>query len=114
MNIERAKSIIAALADGIDPTTGELLPDEHVCCKPEVLRAFYAVLGENTEKAKKYKNSGKPWKPAEDYILRHMFEHGTKKSEIQKYFERSPGSIDARLEKLGLIEEKSHYWQHTK
>lgn len=46
MDINRAKEIIEALAEGIDPTTGELLPEDHVCNKGEVVRAFYTVFNE--------------------------------------------------------------------
>ncbi len=55
MDINRAKEIIEALAEGVDPTTGEVLPDDNVCNKGEVVRAFYAVLDEL-----KHKRSGKP------------------------------------------------------
>lgn len=44
MDINRAKEIVAALAEGIDPTTGEILPEDSVCNKGEVVRAFYAIL----------------------------------------------------------------------
>lgn len=46
MDVNRAKEIIEALAEGIDPTTGELLPEDHVCNKGEVVRAFYTVFNE--------------------------------------------------------------------
>ena len=55
MDINRAKEIIEALAEGVDPTTGEVLPDDNVCNKGEVVRAFYAVLEEL-----KPKRAGKP------------------------------------------------------
>ena len=44
MDINRAKEIVAALAEGIDPTTGEILPEDSVCNKGEVVRALYAIL----------------------------------------------------------------------
>ena len=58
MEINRAKEIISALAEGIDPTTGELLPEVSVYNKGEVIRAFYAILnvcgeGKETRKANK-------------------------------------------------------------
>ena len=40
MDINRAKEIISALAEGVDPTTGEVLPDNSVCNKGEIIRAF--------------------------------------------------------------------------
>lgn len=56
MDIKKAKDILSALAEGIDPTTGEVLPDDSVCNKAEVVRALYAVLAvcspiEQTKKA---------------------------------------------------------------
>ena len=44
MDILRAKEIISALAEGVDPTTGEVLPGDSICNKGEVVRAFYALL----------------------------------------------------------------------
>lgn len=44
MDITRAKELLSALADGIDPFTGELLPQNHVCNQPEMIRAFHEVL----------------------------------------------------------------------
>lgn len=35
MDINRAREIVAILAEGIDPTTGEVLSDDNVCNKPE-------------------------------------------------------------------------------
>ena len=31
MDVQRAKELLMVLADGIDPLTGEVLPDDHVC-----------------------------------------------------------------------------------
>ena len=44
MELNRAKEIVSALAEGIDPTTGEILPEDSVCNKGEVVRALYAIL----------------------------------------------------------------------
>lgn len=44
MDINEAKEIISALAEGIDPTTGEVLDSENVCNKGDIVRAFYTVL----------------------------------------------------------------------
>lgn len=58
MEANRAIEIISALAEGIDPTTGEILPEDSVCNKGEVVRAFYAILNvcgeyKETQKANK-------------------------------------------------------------
>ena len=41
MDIIRAKEIIRGLAEGIDPTMGEVLPKESVYNNPEVIRALF-------------------------------------------------------------------------
>ena len=44
MDIIRAKEIVRGLAEGVDPTTGEVLPAESVYNSPEVIRALFTVL----------------------------------------------------------------------
>lgn len=44
MDTARAVELLSALADGIDPFTGELLPEDHVCNQPEMIRAFHEPL----------------------------------------------------------------------
>ena len=44
MDINKAKEIVSALAEGIDPTTGELLSENSVYNKGDVVRALYTVL----------------------------------------------------------------------
>ena len=61
MDINIAKEIVAALAEGIDPTTGEVLPEDCVCNKGDVVRALYTVLEVCAEqKAKQQKNKKEP------------------------------------------------------
>ena len=105
MDIVKAKEIISILAEGIDPITGEVLPDECVCNKPEVIRAFYCILNEKITKSKTSspENAGKPWTEENDSELTELYKTGMKKSELQKHFKRSAASIEARLLKLGLM-----------
>lgn len=113
MDINRAKEIVSILAEGIDPITGEVLPTEHVCNNADVVRALYALLHEEKTHEKKsvHKNSGKKWSEEDDKLLKDLFEQGVRKSELQKLFMRSSGSINARLVKLGLIEERFSFWR---
>ena len=64
MDINRAKEIVSALAEGIDPTTGEILPEDSVCNKGEVVRAFYAILN-SFEEDKEVRKTNK--KEPDDY-----------------------------------------------
>ena len=70
MDIIKAREIIRTLADGVDPTTGEVLPKESVYNSPDVIRALFVVL-DATSPAQAYlndpyRNAGKPWTDAED------------------------------------------------
>ena len=114
MDIVIAKEIIAALADGINPITGEVLPEDSVCNNADVVRAFYTVLSNIDPIVKKkvnQENSGKPWSKEDDELLEKMFKEGARKKDLQEYFKRSSGSINARLARLGLIDEKYNYWR---
>lgn len=39
MELERARTLLTELADGVDPLTGECLPPDSVCNRPEIIRA---------------------------------------------------------------------------
>ena len=43
MDIVRVKEIISALAEGVDPTTGEVLPEDDSCNQVEIVRALNTV-----------------------------------------------------------------------
>ena len=63
MDIQRAKELLTALADGLDPLTGEVLPSDHVCNKGDIVRALHCVLEALPRGQKKPlpANNGKPW-----------------------------------------------------
>lgn len=114
MDIIVAKEIITALADGVNPITGEVLPSECVCNDVEVVRAFYTVLKSLDAVATTKEvpqNAGKPWTEEDDELLMKMFKEGATKKDLQEYFKRSAGSINSRLVRLGLIDEKRNYFR---
>lgn len=111
MEIDRAKELLTILADGINPITGELLPDEDSCNHVEIVRALHSVIMEldnkNKSQTKKYReNSGKPWTEEEEKQLIDEYHEGLKVKDIAKAHERSNGAIMARLLKLGEVENK--------
>lgn len=108
MDINRAKEIIEALAEGIDPTTGEVLPNDNVCNKGEVVRAFYSVLDTLNKKHKKgaSENAGKPWTIEDEELLKKLYISNASQSEICKTLGRTANGIGARLVRLGLIENR--------
>ena len=109
MDIVRAKEIISALAEGVDPTTGEVLPDNSVCNRGEIVRAFYAVLNHLDEKKAKKNmpvNAGKSWSKEDENLLVSLYHSGTPKREICKALQRTESGVAARLVHLGIIENR--------
>jgi len=53
----------------------------------------------------KHPNAYRPWSDEDDEKLKELFEQGTSPAQLSKEFGRQRGSINARLLKLGLIEE---------
>ena len=110
MDIIRAKEIVRTLADGVDPTTGEVLTAECVYNSPEVIRALFTLLEHvnvDTIKAP-FQNAGKPWSSSEDEKLRDEFFSSLKISDIAKKHGRTYGAIESRLDHLGL--KKKPFW----
>ena len=69
MDLNGAKGILKSLADGVDPLTGEVLPEDHICNQPEIIRAIYMVLMElsrGKQHREKPENDGAPWSEEEE------------------------------------------------
>lgn len=110
MDIIRAKEIVRALANGIDPTTGEIFPKDSAYNSPEVIRALFTLLEYTNKDIVKdpLRNAGKPWTDTEDDKLRDEFFSKLKISDIAKEHGRSYGAIESRLDHLGL--KKRPFW----
>lgn len=111
MDISRAKEIISALAEGIDPTTGEILPYNSICNKGDVVRAFYTILETLDKKPKKNipENAGKRWTNEDDKKLCEMFDAGVSRKDICNTFKRTSTGIASRLVRLGKIKENYEF-----
>lgn len=53
MDVHRAKELLTILADGVDPLTGEVLPEDHVCNKGEIVRALHCAVEELSPQTEK-------------------------------------------------------------
>lgn len=93
MDLQRARKILETLADGVDPMTGEVLPEEHVCNRGDVVRAFHYILQKLSDQPEKKppENAGKPWTTEDDAMLCRMYDTGSSKKELCAYFKRSTG-----------------------
>ena len=111
MDIERAKELLTALSDGVNPITGEVLPEDDSCNQVEVVRAFNIILRCLDDEIKKSckklpENSGKPWTAQNDEDLCRMFDEGIPCKAICDQMGRTKGSIAARLVRLGKIAQR--------
>lgn len=122
MDLSTAIHNLEALANGIDPCTGELFEAESVYNQPEVIRALFTVLTlvKRSGKIKKSKeqkqqenlakglpkNAGLPWSEQERSALIDEFNSGGLLHQLAELHERSQGSIVAELKKQGLIDDK--------
>ncbi len=102
MDILQAKEILRCLAEGIDPSTGEVLPNESPYNNPDVIRALFIVLSAPEKKSTSPLNAGTPWTPEEDTTLRNEFLSKATVLSIAKSHGRTRGAINSRLKYLGL------------
>ena len=102
MDVQRAKELLTVLADGVDPLTGEVLPDDHVCNKGEIVRALHCAVEELSRRRKKPlpENNGKPWTEELDDELCRLFDGGMKKKDLCV----AAGISHASMAKLGKNE----------
>lgn len=123
--MESHLKIIEALANGIDPLTGEVLPSDSLHNNPEVIRALFAVIDhikDSSSKRPKIKktlgqkrnenikkglpeNAGLPWNEEQRNNLTEQFNSEVSRAELAEIHGRTVGAISSELKKLGLIEE---------
>jgi hypothetical protein len=111
MQLDAALPIVRALADGVNPFTGEAYPDHSPYAEPRALRALYSavdLMSREVDRAKRRErlpaNFGKPWSEGEDQALTGGFDAGMPMAELARKHARTASSIRLRLEKLGKIE----------
>lgn len=109
-----AKKIIDALANGINPETGEILPAESIFHSHLVCSALLAASNslsshkKNDTSSTGPNNHGKPWSEVEDTELLIAFDAGVLVKDLAAKHSRSIGGITSRLVRLGRLTESSH------
>ena len=111
MQLQSALPIVRALADGVNPITGETFSESSPYAEPRTLRALFSaveLMEREVEREKRRErlpaNFGKPWTEGEDRALTTEFDAGAALPEIARKHARTHSSIRLRLEKLGKIE----------
>ncbi|MGS0690955.1 hypothetical protein [Shewanella sp. 30m-9] len=123
--MESNLKIVEALANGIDPITGELLPNKSPYNNPDVIRALFTTLdlvknplkkrpkvkktpeqkqAENVESGLP-KNAGLPWTDEQRAELAQMFSSEKEIKVLAEIHGRTNGAITSELKKQGLLEE---------
>ena len=123
MEKSEALGIIQALADGVDPDTGEIFPDDSPYQHPRIIRALFVasraietllaqerqgqskkngVTADSEGRTRKSLpiNAGKGWTAEENQALLIAFEQGISTKELAKGHQRTEGAIISRLVRL--------------
>jgi hypothetical protein len=110
MQLDAALPIVRALADGVNPVTGEAYPEQSPYAEPRTLRALYSavdLMQKEVERERRRQllpaNFGKPWTQSEDENLVAEFDSRVPMVEMARRHGRTQSSIRLRLEKLGKI-----------
>jgi len=112
MEKQAALHIVQALAQGIDPHTGETFPAASPYQHPDTVRALFeaaqALAEAMTERPRSARgaleNAGKPWSDEEDQTLIDAFDAGKRIPELAEHYRRSRAAIQARLVLLGKLD----------
>jgi hypothetical protein len=104
MDEARAQALLATLANGVNPLTGEVFPADSPYQAPDVVRALYtagrALEGRaRPRRAGTPAKAGTPWTEEEDRRLIAEFDAGVTLAELAQSHGRTPAGIQARLEK---------------
>ena len=109
-----AKEIIEALANGINPETGEILPAQSNFNSPQVIRALFAATKALERAVKRAErndtlpsNAGRSWSEIEDKELLASFDAGAPVKKIAAKHGRTLGAIVSRLVRLGRIKDRA-------
>ncbi|HEY4369902.1 MAG TPA: hypothetical protein VGN07_21885 [Steroidobacteraceae bacterium] len=109
MDDAKAQALIAALANGVNPLTGEVFPADSPYQAPDLIRALYAA-GRALEAKSRTRprigqpNAGKQWSEEEERSLLAEFDRGRALAELSQIHGRSLIGIQARLEKHGRLQ----------
>ncbi len=110
MNQAQALSVVRSLANGVDPTTGDVFAPDSPYQRPDTVRALYAAA-EALEKAERIERrkaqlppkSGEPWSEDEDRKLLSGFDAGRGLPDLAAAHERTQAGVRARLVKYGRL-----------
>ena len=116
----KALGIVSALANGVNPQTGEVFDIDSPYQTADVIRALYVAVRalESTTRTKLRpgrsrlpSNAGKPWTEHEDLELLEKFDEGLSIAELARAHDRTAAGIQARLERHGRLAAQGLQWR---
>ena len=115
----KALGIVSALANGVNPQTGEVFAEDSPYQSPDVIRALYVAghaLEAVTRKSRGPRsrlpgNAGKAWTEREDGELLDRFDSGLSIADLAREHDRTVAGIQARLERHGRLERQGMQWR---
>lgn len=120
MDDNKALSIVSALANGVNPQTGEMFEVDSPYQAADVIRALYVAVRalemSNRSKARGVRprmpaNAGKPWAEQEDAELLEKFDAGLSVAQLAQAHDRTLAGIQARLERHGRLPGQGLQWR---
>ena len=110
MELAAAKATLKSLVEGVDPVTGYPIPKSMVLHHAMVIRALLcavAVLDADEARVRRRarlpRNTGRPWRQADDARVVAAFHGGQQLVQIAADHHRSLASVESRLERLGVL-----------
>jgi hypothetical protein len=110
MELAAAKATLKSLVEGVDPVTGYPIPRSMVLHHATVIRALLcavAVLAADEARVRRRarlpRNTGRPWRQADDAQVVAAFRGGEPLLRIAAAHHRSLASVESRLERLGVL-----------
>lgn len=120
MDDNKALSIVSALANGVNPQTGESFEVDSPYQAADVIRALYVAVRalemSNRSRARGNRarlpaNAGKPWAEQEDRELLEKFDAGLSLAQLAQAHDRTLAGIQARLERHGRLAGQGVQWR---
>jgi hypothetical protein len=120
MDDNKALAIVSALANGVNPQTGEMFAVDSPYQSADVIRALYVAVRAlemtNRSKARTNRthmpaNAGKPWSEQQDRELLEQFDNGMTVPQLAEAHDRTLAGIQARLERYGRLQGQGLQWR---
>jgi hypothetical protein len=110
MEFAAAKATLKSLVEGVDPVTGYPIPQSLVLHHAVVMRALLCAVAvldadeaRRRRRARLPRNTGRPWRQADDAQLLAAFKSGEPLLRIAADHHRSLAGVESRLERLGVL-----------